>query len=254
MELYAEVRANLYGLTADELRGVAKKALPGPAFSIKEVSRAKLLHALDLYLNLLEKEPDHGLSVLTELKTKLLDIKPKTGSATVKAEPVGAGPKVISGTPDSSKVWKKDFKMTGMIRDSNSCLSYMSFLRQVEVAKDKKYKDSEIIDGIIRAVQPGCRLRGYIEGRDDLNLPSTQAIVRSFYHLKSSTELYQELCNLSQTPKETCQDVLLRGLELRQKINFASKEATDFAYDKKLVERQLHHSLITGIRDDSVKH
>lgn len=255
LEAYAEVRASLYGLSADELRGVAKEALPGPAFSIKEASRAKLLHALDYYLNSLEKESEHGLSIVLELKTKLLDVTAKTGLASVKVEPVVAELKSSSGgTTDGSKVWRKDFKMTGMIGDSSSCLSYMSFLRQVEVAKDKGYKDSEIIDGIIRAVQPGCRLRGYIEGREDLNLPSTQAIVRSFYHEKSSTELYQELCNLSQGSKETCQDFLLRGLELRQKINFASKEATDFSYDRKLVEKQLHHSLITGIRDESVKY
>ena len=105
----------------------------------------------------------------------------------------------------------------------------MSFRRHVEVAKDKGYKDSEIIDGIIRAVQPGCRLRGYIEGRVDLDLPATRAIVGSLYHEKSSTELYQELCNLSQGPKETCRDFLLRGFELSQKINFAPNEATGFA-------------------------
>ena len=69
LELYAEARANLYVLSADELRWVAKEALPGPAFSIKETSRAKLLHALDVFLNLLEKESDHGLSVLTELQS-----------------------------------------------------------------------------------------------------------------------------------------------------------------------------------------
>ena len=109
--------------------------------------------------------------------------------------------------------------------------SFMSFLRQLEVAKDKGYKESEIIDGIIRAIQPGCRLRGYIEGIESLTLSVAQAIIRSFYHEKSSTELYQELCNLSQSAKESCQDFLLRALELRQKINFASKEATDFAYD-----------------------
>ena len=111
---------------------------------------------------------------------------------------------------------------------------------------------SEIIDGIIQAIQPGCRLRGYIEGRESLNLPVAQATIRLFYHEKSSTELYQELCSLSQGPKESYQDFLLRGLELRQKINFASKEVINFAYDKKLVERQLHNSLITGIREESI--
>ena len=58
------------------------------------------------------------------------------------------------------------------------------------------------------------------------------------------------MCNLSQTPKE---DFLLRVLVLSQRF-FASKEVADFSYDKKQVGRELHHSLITGIREDSVKH
>ena len=242
LEAYTEVRAGLYGLGLEVLKTVVKESLPGPAFSIETASRAKLCHAMENYLGSLEKERDKGLAILGELKAKL-------GLSTVKPDPV----KDSKLEPSTKVSWRKDFKINGTIGDATSCISFMSFLRQLEVAKDKGYKESEIIDGIIRAIQPECRLRGYIEGIESLTLSVAQAIIRSFYHEKSSTELYQELCNLSQSAKESCQDFLLRALELRQKINFASKEATDFAYDSKLVEKQLHHSLITGVRDENIR-
>lgn len=57
----------------------------------------------------------------------------------------------------------------------------MSFLRQVEVTKDKGYKDNAIIDGNIRAIQTGSGLRGFSQEREHLDLPVAQAIIRSFY-------------------------------------------------------------------------
>ena len=43
-------------------------------------------------------------------------------------------------------------------------------------------------------------------------------------------------------------------LDLEQKILFASKEAdTDLKYEPKLVQCLLSHSLLTGLRSDSIK-
>ena len=186
LEAYAEVRPSPYGLSPEQLKEVTKESLPGPAFSIEGASRAKLLHAIENFLISLEKEADHGLSMLCELKTKLVDSKSKVGTTKVKVEPVEEPKSPGAASEPSSKVsWRKDFKINGLIGDNTSCISYMSFLRQLEVAKDKGYKESQIIDGIIRTIQPGCRLRGYVEGIESLTLSVAQAIIRSFYHEKS---------------------------------------------------------------------
>ena len=97
-------------------------------------------------------------------------------------------------------------------------------MRQVESGVRKGYTNREVVDGVIRAIQDSSKLRGYLEGRDDLDLHVLQSIIRSFYKEKSSTDLYQVLCNLHQQSKETTQEFLFRALELRQKIIFASKE------------------------------
>ena len=53
---------------------------------------------------------------------------------------------------------------------------------------------------------PTCRLKGYLEGRSQLI---------SFYNKRTSTELYEDLCKLTQGAGETIQDVLYRGLAFR---------------------------------------
>ena len=64
----------------------------------------------------------------------------------------------------------------------------MSFLRQVESAVQKGYSDREIVDAVIKSIQTGTKLRGYLEGRDALKLPTLQAIIRAFYKEKSPTD------------------------------------------------------------------
>ena len=98
---------------------------------------------MENFLVSLEKEADKGLSILSELKKKL-------GLSMIIVEPV----KEPKSEPTSKVSWRKTFKINGIIGDNTSCISYMSFLRQLEAAKDKGYKESEIIDGIIRAIQP----------------------------------------------------------------------------------------------------
>ena len=71
----------------------------------------------------------------------------------------------------------------------------MSFLRQVKSGPAKGYNERDIIDAIMQAIQAGSRLRGYLEGRDNLTLAVLQSIIRGFYREKSSTELYKELRN-----------------------------------------------------------
>ena len=74
-------------------------------------------------------------------------------------------------------------------------------MRQVDSATKKGYSDTEIVDGVNRAIQASSKLRGTLEGRDELDLAVLQAIIRAYNKEKSSTELYQELCNLNKKQK-----------------------------------------------------
>ena len=68
------------------------------------------------------------------------------------------------------------------------------------------------------------------------------------------TDMYHLLSSAVQEVEETPQDFLVRLLDLRQKVLFASPEAgSDLQYDPKLVQYTFLHSLLTGLQNDSIK-
>ena len=70
------------------------------------------------------------------------------------------------------------------------------------------------------------------------------------YREKSASELYQQLATFYQQPKETAQQFLLRALDLRNKVGFASKEFDcEVRYDESLIHKTFIKSFETGLRD-----
>ncbi|PIK58457.1 hypothetical protein BSL78_04678 [Apostichopus japonicus] len=101
---------------------------------------------------------------------------------------------------------------------------------------------------------PGLQFRIYLEGRDNLNLPTLRRHLRAFQE-RGATDLYQELCNVSQGARESPQSFLLRALALKQKVLFASKESDAmFKYDKPLVNAMFAHAVSTGLLDADIRH
>lgn len=133
-ELLADLRSKLYVATEPEIKEVLKSVKP--LFDSGGKSRATILAEIEKYLLNLDKEPDKGVTKVTEL-CDLLKLKPKLK---VDASLLGL---------------KKDFKISGSIGESSNCIGYMSFLRQVESATAKGYSERDIIDAVIRAIQAG---------------------------------------------------------------------------------------------------
>ena len=79
-------------------------------------------------------------------------------------------------------------------------------------------------DAIITAITPSMQLRSYLETVSNLTLPRLPPILRLHFQEKSVTELYQQLATIVQSPDEIPQSFLIRALNLRQKVLFASKE------------------------------
>ena len=98
------------------------------------------------------------------------------------------------------------------------------------------------------------RLRSYLEGLENLTLPRLRRILRFHYQEKSATELYRQLSTLVQEPQEGPQSFLIRALDTRQKILFASKEAdTQLKYDPALVQGMFLHAVDTGLQDEAIR-
>lgn len=238
-----ELRRELYSLPEAELRSIAEEY----NILVKGRQADEVMAAIEDEIELSVKDEDKGIGFLAKMK---LAVKQKkglsAGEASVSAR-LGGG-KAANVVPG----WRKDFKINGQIGDCSSSLGYMSFLRQVNAGRSKGYSEDELKDGIIRAIAPGSKLRGYLEGSTDFSLSRIQNIVRTYYKEPSATELYQELCTLAQSGKESAQEFVFHALELRQKIFFANSE-NKTKYDEELVTEQFNQALATGIRDDRIR-
>lgn len=259
LQLNADVRAKIYVATEDTLQIVVAKY--APLFDPTGASRAKTLSIIEEFLYKVAKEEDGGKASLKELiellKLKVKVEEPETLKAETEKVEVKAETEFKSDSGPKETTFRKDFKILGQIGDPKTCLSFTSFRRQVEDGQRKGYKDSEIIEGIIRAIQPQNKLRSYLEGRPSLDLGEVISIIRSYYKEHTATELYQQLSTLAQDTKETPQDFLFRALDLRQRVIFASKEKTagsGMTYDDKLVQSMTLHTLSTGMKDENIRH
>ena len=152
--------------------------------------------------------------------------------------------------------FKRELKIMGQIGEpgQKDKLSFVSLVRQIEGALQKGYKPLDVVDAVVRAINPGMRLRSYLESMNDLTLPRLRSILRSHYEAKSATELYQQLSTLVQGSQEGPQSFLIRALDTRQKIMFATKEAdAQLKYDPKLVQGMFLHAVDTGLQDEAVR-
>ena len=116
-------------------------------------------------------------------------------------------------------------------------------MHQIDSGLKRDYNESEIVDTVIRAISPHSSLRSYVETLSDLSLSKLRRILCVHYREKDATEVYQLLVTVCQQSNELPQQFLLRALDLRNKVNFASQESDcEFNYGPALIQK--------GLRDD----
>lgn len=77
-----------------------------------------------------------------------------------------------------------------------------------------------------------------------------RGILRAHYAEENSTELYTELASSVQSAKETGSEFLMRTMDLRNKISFASLENSDeLKYSPDLLYKLFARTVQTGFRD-----
>ena len=116
-------------------------------------------------------------------------------------------------------------------------ISFSSLARQIQTGLAQGYVDCEIVDVAIRSITPGMVLISYLETHKDLRLDRLKKIIRSHYGAKNTSELYQTLASLCQSPRESPQAFSMNALDLRQQILFACGEGDD---DISLQQQQQH--------------
>lgn len=250
-DLIHEVQVLLRRCTKEQLASV------GESLKLSEVDKAegkgRLLRMLNRYLNSeeLEKEVDQGRQVVMRVRDEL---EHKILQTVESSAPTDTATTV--GTQGPGLAWRKEFKIVGQIGDpgQRDRLSFVSLARQIEGGSQKGFSSEEIVEAVIRAVAPGSGLRNYLEGRPKIRLPELRRILRAHFQEKEATALFQELTTAVQAPKETTHAFVLRAMDLRQKVVFASQEAgAGVTYDLDQAQQMFLHTLSTGIWSEYVR-
>ena len=126
-------------------------------------------------------------------------------------------------------LFKRELKIAGTIADSGNKdkLSFCGLIRQINSAVSREYSETEIIEAVIRAISQGNLLRGYLESMQlsHLNLAKLRKLLCSHHKEESASELFQDLMNAAQQPKDDSQSFLMRLLNIREKVLFVAQES-----------------------------
>ena len=127
----------------------------------------------------------------------------------------------------NSSILKRKLKTSGTIGEPGQTenLSFVSLTHQVDSGIKRGYKETDIVDAVIRSIASHSSLRSYVETLPDMNLGKLRKILGIHFREKTASGLYQNLSIICQKPKESSQQFLLRAPDLRNKVLFASQES-----------------------------
>ena len=161
-----------------------------------------------------------------------------------------------SSMENLKSILRREFRIVGVLgpQAMKENLSFMSLSRQIEEGLKRGYEEKEVIDGIIKCISSSLPLKDYIEAMRESGLETINKILRAHFQEKNASELYASLTNLVQNANEEPQNFLLRALNLREKVIFASKaENAKVKYEPAQCQSMFLHAVETGLISNTLR-
>lgn len=141
-----------------------------------------------------------------------------TSARTTPVKTTGSSPKTRPEPTQTLQevTLRREFKICGQIGENGQKdkLSYLSLVSQIENGSEKGHSETEIVEAVIRAISPGMPLIDMLQVKRGLTLSKLLIILKGHYKVDSPTELYHQLLNISQEPKETALNFVFCAIEL----------------------------------------
>ena len=198
-------------------------------------------------------ELESHLQKLKDAKTKVFGEDLSVPSGSEASKPVDTV--VKSDVASIPSILRREFKISGQIGEpgQHDKLTYVSLIHQIDSAIEKGFTEKEVTDGVIKSISPHSSLRNYILLLPDRSLSKLRQILRVFFQEKTASDWFQQLVTMSQEPKDTAQQFLLKALDARNKVFFATKEEDAQAeYNSQLVQKSFLKAFETGLRDENL--
>ena len=188
------------------------------------------------------------------------NITPAVSAAALTSVPstTMAGATPIPATTDYAtlkKVLRKDWKLKGSIGlpGEKDKLAFSGLAYQINQATKKGYEDSDICEEVIKCVTDDV-LRSLLEGKANLTLASLRKLLRAHFKEKDPTTLFTTLSRSVQKSNDTASYFVMKMMDLRAKILFATKEVDSRVnYTEDIVREQFTRTVTTGIRNDNIR-
>ena len=118
----------------------------------------------------------------------------------------------------------------------------------------KGYSEEDICEEVIRITSPDIPLREMLEGNENLTIAKLRKILRTHFHEKDSSKLFEELQKASQNGSQDATQFVQSLIRLKQRILFVSKEiGSSVQFSEAAVNTQFVRSLLSGLKNNNIR-
>ena len=151
---------------------------------------------------------------------------------------------------DADPAPRKELKLTGVIGKptSKGTLSLSSLKSQIRMARNRHYRDSEIVAAVIRIMSPRLDLRSYFEERRELSVKDLLFHLEAHYQKKDVKSLFNQLGAAVMKDGQSAAAFAYQLMGERDRLKNLPKRERG-SYSKKLIQAQFQRALYTGMRN-----
>ena len=197
-EMKKEVVKRLQLVNLEQLKEICTRmSLDIPAG--KETKGSTVLNVVMRHISSeeVEDKADGGSEIISRINDELKVMLGEDGEDKTKVQKE-IDDQIINSSKTRVEVHKfRQFKITGLIGGTENAIDYRSLCYQIQEGRSE-YTTKQIVSGVIRAMKSGSSLRKYFEGRPNVTEEMVMKMLRSYYNVKDSTLLLDEMMNTSQ--------------------------------------------------------
>ena len=149
----------------------------------------------------------------------------------------------------------RQFKINGTIGDpgQKNCISYSSLCYQIKQGETQGYKDHEIYNGVIKAIEADNPFKEVLElASETYTKEAFMKTLKAHFEERDPNSVFNELRVASQGPKETAHKFVCRCVALKKKVlHMAAAEKMNF--DEVNLNNTFYRTIYTGLRNKEIR-
>ena len=201
--------------------------------------------------------PDEGAAIFLKLYKELGGELKKSAKSEPDMPPLeGEAEESVKDSVAAVSYHKlRQFKINGTIGDpgQKNCISYSSLCYQIKQGETQGYKDHEIYNGVIKAIEADNPFKEVLElASETYTKDAFMKTLKAHFEERDPNSVFNELRVASQGPKETAHKFVCRCVALKKKVlHMAAAEKMNF--DEVNLNNTFYRTIYTGLRNKEIR-